>query len=263
MNWTVIPRPKTKNTIWDKPIPNYNVDYSTLVKYFCEPKKKEVISKENTNADAKDDKKAATVKILDDKKQMNLSISLNKFRISPEELKGILENLEEDKINLEEIQKLIDLGPTEEEVAKLKEYKGDLNLISLGERYCYVLANINRFQIILDAMKFKKIIGENKKEIVEKLNLIKDGLNSIKESKSFEDILKMLLYVGNYLNTDMAKGNAIGVNITVLNMLENIKSNVGEKYTLLEIFVMNIRSKELNLLNFYKDFNDFEPILPV
>ena len=73
----------------------------------------------------------------------------------------------------------------------------------------------------------------------------------------------MILSIGNYLNTDNAKGNAIGINLNVLSMLEIVKSNVEEKYTLLEVLVLNIRTKEQNLLNFYKDFNDFEQVLMV
>lgn len=194
---------------------------------------------------------------------MNLGIALNKFRLSQDELKNILQNLEDEKINSDEIEKLLELGPTDEEIIKLKEYKGDTSLISSGERYCYVLANVNRFQVILEAMKFKKRLEMDKNEILKKLNLILESLNSIKDSKNFEIILKMILSIGNYLNTDNAKGNAIGINLNVLNMLEIVKSNVAEKYTLLEVLVLNIRTKEQNLLNFYKDFNDFEQVLMV
>ena len=112
-------------------------------------------------------------------------------------------------------------------------------------------------------MKFKKKLENDKMEQKKKINLIIDSLNSIKESKNFENILKMILFMGNYLNTDMAKGNALGININVINMLENVKSNTEEKYTLLEVLVINIRTKEKNLMNFYKDFSDFDQVLMV
>ncbi len=194
---------------------------------------------------------------------MNLGIALNKFRFTPDDVKSILENLDDDKITLEEIQKIIDLSPNEEEVIKLKEYTGDLSLISLGERYCYLIANFNRSKLILEAMKFKKKICVEKKDIIYKYNIIKDGLLSVKESKNFEILLKFILYVGNYLNSDMAKGNAFGVNLGILDIVEDMKSNVEEKYTLLEVIVLNIRTKEQSLVAFYKDFNDFEEILQV
>ena len=125
-----------------------DVDYSALTKYFCEPKNKQVIEPKLLEK-LEEDKKNQTVKILDDKKLMNLGIALNKFRLSPDDLKNIIENLYDDKINIEEIEKIIDLSPNDEEVLKLKEYKGDINLISLGERYCHMLAGINKFQVIL------------------------------------------------------------------------------------------------------------------
>ena len=194
---------------------------------------------------------------------MNLGIALNKFRLSPDDIKSILENLDDDKMSSEEIQKIIDLSPTDEEVIKLKEYTGDISLITQGERYCYVIANFNRSKLILDAMKFKKKISVDKKDIIYKYNILKDGLMSVKESKNFENLLKFILYVGNYLNSDMAKGNAVGVNLGILDIVEDMKSNVEEKYSLLEVIVLNIRTKEPNLLGFYKDFNDFEEILQV
>lgn len=267
MNWNLIPKIKTKNTLWEKPLPTFNVDYSVITKYFCEPKKK----RGGGGADASqaapesEEKKGKTeaIKLLDDKKSMNLGIALNKFRLSPDDIKSILENLEDDKISLDEIQKIIDLSPTEEEVEKLREYKGDINLISLGERYCYVIANFNRSKLILESMKFKKKINADKKDIIYKYNLIKEGLLSVKESKNFENLLKFILYVGNYLNSDMSKGNAAGVNLGILDIVEDMKSNVEEKYSLLEVIVLNIRTKEQSLLGFYKDFNDFEEILQV
>ncbi len=194
---------------------------------------------------------------------MNLGIALNKFRLSPEEVKSIVENLDDEKLNLDEIQKLIELSPNDDEVSKLREYKGEINMITTGERYCYYLANINRFQIILDNMKFKKMIINDKKEISGKLNMIKDALNSIRESKNFENVLKIILYVGNYLNSDMSKGNACGVNMNILFIIDDMKSNLEQKYSLLEVIVLNIRTKEQHLLNFYKDFNDLEQTLAV
>lgn len=194
---------------------------------------------------------------------MNLNIVFSKFRISPEELKKILEDLDDEKISLEEISKILDNGPNDEEVKKLKEYSGDPSLISTGEKYCYILATVNRAMVIMDAMKFKKTIVEDKKDIVSKFSMVLEAYISIKDSKSFEDILKMILNIGNYLNTGMAKGNALGVGLSVLNTLNDMKSNMKEKYTLMEVLVLNIRSKEPRLMGFFKDFNDFEQIINV
>jgi len=194
---------------------------------------------------------------------MNLNIVFSKFRISPDELKKILEDLDDEKISIEEISKILDNGPNDEEVRKLKEYSGDPNLISTGEKYCYILATVNRAMVIMDAMKFKKTIVEDKKDIVSKFAMVIEAFSSIKDSKGFEDILKMILTIGNYLNTGMAKGNAIGIGLSVLNTLNEMKSNMKEKYSLMEVLVLNIRSKEQRLMSFFKDFNDFEPIINV
>jgi hypothetical protein len=194
---------------------------------------------------------------------MNLNIVFSKFRIAPDDLKKILEDLEDEKITLEEICKIIDNAPNDDEIKKLKEFTGDTNLISTGEKYCYILATVNRAMAIIDAMKFKKQVIEDKKDIIDKFTMVIEAYSSIMDSKGFEDILKMILSIGNYLNSGMAKGNAIGVNLSVLNTLNETKSNMKEKYSLMEVLVLNIRSKEQRLIGFFKDFNEFEPLINV
>jgi hypothetical protein len=194
---------------------------------------------------------------------MSLNIVFSKFRITPDELKKILEDLDDEKITLEEICKIIDNAPNEEEIKKLKDYSGDTNLISNGEKYCYVLATVNRAMVIIDAMRFKKKIIDDKKDIIDKFSMIIEAYSSIMDSKSFEDVLKMILSIGNYLNTGMSKGNATGVNLSVLNTLNETKSNMKEKYSLMEVLVLNIRSKEQRLIGFFKDFTEFGQIINV
>jgi hypothetical protein len=194
---------------------------------------------------------------------MNLNIVFSKFRISPDDFKKILEDLDDEKISLEEISKILDNAPNEEEIKKLREFPGDPNLISSGEKYCFIIATVNRAMVILDAMKFKKKIVGDAKDLINKFSMVIDAYLSIKDSKSFEDVLKMILAIGNYLNTGMAKGNANGINLNVLSILSEMKSNTKEKYSLMEVLVLIIRTKEQRLMGFYKDFTEFEQILNV
>jgi hypothetical protein len=194
---------------------------------------------------------------------MNLNIVFSKFRISPDEFKRIIEDLDDEKISLEEISKILENAPNEEEIKKLQEFSGDPNLISTGEKYCFILATINRAMVIIDAMKFKKKIVDDAKDLIGKFTMVIDAFLSIRESKSFEDVLKMILSIGNYLNTGMAKGNAIGINLGVLGLLSEMKSNMKEKYSLIEVLVLIIRTKEQRLMGFFKDFSEFEQIINV
>lgn len=262
--WNMIPKNKLQSTFWIKEKLETKVDYDNLCKYFCEPKKKAEDKK--TGGDSKQESTApvnTVVKILDDKRLMNLAIALSKVAITNENLKNALENFEEEKLTLEMIDKIISLAPNSEEIEKLRDYKGDTNLISNGEKFCMALMSVNRFMSRLECIKYKKIINAEKDEIVNKIKVLREGIISIKGSKNFKSVLKCIITIGNYLNSDTAKGNAQGVSINTLAMLEGVKGIGKEKYTLLDFLVINIKSKEPSLINFYKDFSNLEEVLGV
>jgi hypothetical protein len=262
--WNMIPKNKLQPTFWIKEKLDAKVDYENLCKYFCEPKKKAEDKK--PGADAKQETTApvnTVVKILDDKRLMNLAIALSKVAITNDNLKDALENFEEEKLTLEMIDKIISLAPNSEEIEKLRDYKGDINVLSNGERFCMALMNVNRFLSRLECIKYKKMIDAEKEEILNKIKVLREGIISIKGSKNFKNVLKCILVIGNYLNSDTAKGNAQGVSVNTLAMLEGVKGIGKEKYTLLDFLVINIKAKEPSLINFYKDFSNLEEVLAV
>jgi hypothetical protein len=69
--------------------------------------------------------------------------------------------------------------------------------------------------------------------------------------------------MGNYLNADSVQGNQPGFLIGTLALLDNVKGIGMEKYTLMDFVVSNVKAKEPNLINFYKDFEDLESVLQI
>jgi hypothetical protein len=194
---------------------------------------------------------------------MNLGIVLSKVTFTNGELKRIIENFEYKTISLDMLDKVIQMVPNSEEIEKLKSFTGDPSLISNGENFCLMLLSIKSFANKLQFIRYKKVIEVDKDEIISRLKTIQDACSSIKESQHFLSLLKLILYIGNYLNTDSAQGNAYGFNISSLNLLDGVKGIGKDKYTLLDFLVVNIKTKEPNLLNFYKDFSSLEEVLQI
>jgi len=68
----------------------------------------------------------------------------------------------------------------------------------------------------------------------------------------FLSILKLVLKIGNYLNAGTSRGNCPGYMINSLLILDTVKGK--DKQTLLDFIIKNVKTKEPQLLYFYKDF---------
>jgi hypothetical protein len=257
----MVPKNKISDSFWIKKKLEAKCDYDGLCKFFCEPKKKEI--KSITDDKSKKTDTVQSIKILDDKRLMNLGIVLSKVNFSNDELKQIIENFSYDVINLDMLEKVISMAPNSEEIDKLKTYTGDTSLISHGENFCLMLMSIKFFMNKLTFIKLRKTIQIEKTEIIGRLETLKDACISIKESQAFMNILKLILLMGNYLNADSPQGNASGFLLGTLALLESVKSNGKEKYTLLDFLVLNVKSKDNGLITFYKDFEDLDKALQI
>jgi dishevelled associated activator of morphogenesis len=248
-------------TFWITKKLKVTCDYENLCKNFCEPKKKDL--KAADTGTKKTDAPQQIIKILDDKRLMNLGIVLSKVTFTNGELKRVIENFEYKTISLDMLDKVIQMAPNAEEIDKLKAFTGDTSLISNGENFCLMLLSIKYFANKLQFIKYKKIVEIDKDEIVGRLKTINEACSSIKDSQHFLSLLKLVLYIGNYLNADSAQGNAYGFNISSLNLLDGVKGVGKDKYTLLDFLVVNVKTKEPGLLNFFKDFNSLEEVLQI
>ena len=63
----------------------------------------------------------------------------------------------------------------------------------------------------------------------------------------------MILKIGNYLNAGSNKGNAQGILLNSLGLLEGVKGK--EKMNLLDFLIINLKNKEPLALNFPKNLS--------
>ena len=158
----MVPKNKIADSFWNKKKLEAKCDYEGLCKYFCDLKKKEV--KSVTDDKSKKADTVQSIKILDDKRLMNLGIVLSKVSFSNDELKQLIETFNYEVINLDMLEKVISMAPNSEEIDKLKSFTGDTSLISHGENFCLMLMSIKFFMNKLTFIKLKKTIQTDKEE---------------------------------------------------------------------------------------------------
>ena len=257
--WSPIKANTYKGSFWnemqekqDKEKVKNIVDYELLEQMFCEAKQDRNKNKDNNSNQVK----TGVVKLLDDKKLMNIQISLSKVEFTQEKIKDILTTYDQDNIfDIDTIETIISLYPTDEETNLLKNYTGDVSALSPPEQFCYMLISIDNCIKILNFLKFKKNLINDVRVILISIRILSETLKSINNSMKFKQVLFTIRQIGNYLNHGTANGKALGFSITSLDKLDNIKSYNKDKSSLFDFVVMNIKKKEPELIAFYNEFN--------
>ena len=257
--WSPIKANTYKGSFWnemqekqDKEKVKNIVDYELLEQMFCEAKQDRNKNKDNNSNQVK----TGVVKLLDDKKLMNIQISLSKVEFTQEKIKDILTTYDQDNIfDIDTIETIISLYPTDEETNLLKNYTGDVSALSPPEQFCYMLISIDNCIKILNFLKFKKNLVNDVRVILISIRILSETLKSINNSMKFKQVLFTIRQIGNYLNHGTANGKALGFSITSLDKLDNIKSYNKDKSSLFDFVVMNIKKKEPELIAFYNEFN--------
>ena len=257
--WSPIKANTYKGSFWnemqekqDKEKVKNIVDYELLEQMFCEAKQDSNKNKNNNSNQVK----TGVVKLLDDKKLMNIQISLSKVEFTQEKIKDILTTYDQDNIfDIDTIETIISLYPTDEETNLLKNYTGDVSALSPPEQFCYMLISIDNCIKILNFLKFQKNLVNDVRVILISIRILSETLKSINNSMKFKQVLFTIRQIGNYLNHGTANGKALGFSITSLDKLDNIKSYNKDKSSLFDFVVMNIKKKEPELIAFYNEFN--------
>ena len=257
--WSPIKANTYKGSFWnemqekqDKEKVKNIVDYELLEQMFCEAKQDRNKNKDNNSNQVK----TGVVKLLDDKKLMNIQISLSKVEFTQEKMKDILTTYDQDNIfDIDTIETIISLYPTDEETNLLKNYTGDVSALSPPEQFCYMLISIDNCIKILNFLKFRKNLVNDVRVILISIRILSETLKSINNSMKFKQVLFTIRQIGNYLNHGTANGKALGFSITSLDKLDNIKSYNKDKSSLFDFVVMNIKKKEPELIAFYNEFN--------
>ena len=122
------------------------------------------------------------------------------------------------------------------------------------EKFMKMLIEIENCKKILLYLQYKKSLSSEVGNILNKIRILQECVISINQSNEFKSVLFIIRQIGNYLNFGTMNGKALGFSVFSLDKIDGIKSFNKEKTSLLEFLVLNIKSKNNQLINFYKEF---------
>ncbi|XP_046808101.1 uncharacterized protein LOC111681359 isoform X5 [Lucilia cuprina] len=209
-------------TIWDE-LPAANVDTQKLEHLF-ESRAKDLMTKKQQEMN-----KSKEVIVLDHKRSNAINIAMTKLP-PPRAIKAAILKMDATVVTREGIDKLLNMLPTDEEKGKIQEAQMANPELPLGsaEQFLLTLASISELAARLRLWAFRLDFDNSEKEIAEPLMDLKQGIEILKNNRTFKCILSTLLSVGIFLNGAPVKG----FQIEYLSKVPEVKDTV-HKHSLL------------------------------
>lgn len=169
--------------------------------------------------------KIETKKFLDPKRTQEVSIIVTKLP-GPEDVNRALITLDQSFLNSDQIEGLLKILITKEELNMYKSMGEDGNW-DKGEKYLIKINDIPNHQVKLKIWSLTNKFEEKLPGLTESLEHMVNACNEIKNNKYFKLILSIILGLGNILNGGSSRGQADGFSLDLLNKLPGIKDNLG------------------------------------
>ncbi|CAM4599482.1 unnamed protein product [Lepidochelys olivacea] len=177
-------------------------------------------------------KKVKELKVLDSKSAQNLSIFLGSFRMPYEEIKNVIMEVNEAVLTESMVQNLIKQMPEPEQLKMLSELRDEYNELAESEQFGVVISSVSCLRPRLNAILFKLQFNEQVENIKPEIVSVTAACEEVRKSKSFSNLLEIILLVGNFMNAGSRNAGAFGFNISFLCKLRDTKST-DQKLTLL------------------------------
>ncbi|XP_042492688.1 formin-like protein 8 [Macadamia integrifolia] len=180
----------------------------------------------------------AQVFILDPRKSQNIAIVLKSLAISRREIHDVL--LEGGDLDIEFLEKLSKIAPTDEEETKILEFSGDPTKLADAESFLYqILKSIPSAFARLDALLFRSNYDHEILQFKESIQTLESACKELRTRGLFMKLLEAILKAGNRMNAGTARGDAQAFNLTALRKLSDVKSSDG-KISLLHFVVEEV-----------------------
>jgi len=203
--------------------------------------------------------KKPQVCIIDSKKAYNINIALlAKLKRTPfEEVRKRILAVDFDFCTEILLRNMVGLAPTPDEMGKLSVFASsageeDLESLSPADRFCLEMMKIDRYKERIQNMLFMRIFPDKQAQLSENMQSVLNASTDLKNSAAFQELLNLILMLGNFLNGSGYQGGAFGIKISSINKLVDTKGS-KENTTLLHFLVDVVESKFPRIYNFLDD----------
>jgi hypothetical protein len=264
LHWTPLSGTDLDNSVW-KANKRDNNSLPAQHPQSCDMTKLvELFQKKPTTCLPLDSKRAAKARstpranLLDITRCNNVAISLKAFKeFSHHDLRDIIAFVDPmQKIRGERIELLCDILPTVSEARKIKAYTGSEDSLVPTEMWFRQIARIQRLERKVQVIRTMEIFVSEAAVLDKKFQLLLEVCNQVMSSEKLQNLLELVLQVGNILNEGTRTGGAAGFKFDSLLKLTQTKSSDG-KTTVLDFVVAGFASNgQRDSLKLSFDFPD-------
>ncbi|ORX99398.1 actin-binding FH2 [Neocallimastix californiae] len=229
LNWTKIPPYLISETIWkdiddtivleelSDELPRFEDIFSAF------QHKKKVVEQTDDQDSQLVKAKPKLVTFLDPKRSQNCCIMLRAVKLDSKQIKQALMTADHHNLSKDIIPELLKFCPTEEEYALVKMYEATDEKFDLAEQFFLDISKIDHYEDRLKALQFKCCFQEYVDDIFTMINWYDSATNDLIKSKNFKNVLKIILALGNYMNSGN-RGGAYGFQISSIAKLVDTKT---------------------------------------
>ncbi|KAJ3112593.1 hypothetical protein HK098_008011, partial [Nowakowskiella sp. JEL0407] len=263
LNWTKLPPLKIKDTIWkdldDEPVHSkLKEEYNTFEDLFAAKETKILREKTTEEAASVESLAPKEITFLDAKRSQNCNIMFKAIRLQAPEIKRALHACDTEVLTQGIVTELLKFIPTEEEILMLKQYENEIENLASAEKFLYELSEISRYGEKLKALHFRTCYDEYVDDADVFITALNGAATDVQTSPKFKELLKIILALGNYMNSG-ARGGAYGFKLGTLLKLVDTKSGLqGRKHTLMHYLSELLERKFPDVVGFEKELSHVE-----
>ena len=162
--------------------------------------------------------------LLDAKREQNVGIAIGRLPVSVDEIHHALLFADFKVLTKDVVIKLVNAAPTPEEQAVCAAYQGDVEHLSKASQFAYKMSDIPGIADRLICCKVITTFDDEIDRLEQTLEIYYSTERMIRENKGLQQLLEIILALGNYLNGDSARGGAWGFRLEFLTKMGNTKS---------------------------------------
>ncbi|GAQ82011.1 RhoA GTPase effector DIA like protein [Klebsormidium nitens] len=174
-------------------------------------------------------RRESVVKLITVTRANNVAIMLTQFKMPAGAVREcILRGAEPSgpgaALSLEKLGLLLQVIPTEDEVALLTRYEGPPSELSAPEQFLATMAQVPRLRNKIQVLIFTRQFGGLVADTAVALRTVRRACAQVRESHLLRRVLAAVLAAGNHLNSGSARGGAAGCTLASLAKLADMKA---------------------------------------
>ncbi|CAI9298304.1 unnamed protein product [Lactuca saligna] len=197
------------------------------------------------------------VQLIEHSRASYCELMLSKVKIPLPDLMEHVLNLDELAMDVDQVDKLIKLCPTKEEMELLKGYKGEPEMLGKCEQFFLELMKVPCSEAKLVVFSYKIQFREQVSELRDSLNILYLSVEQLISSLKLRRVIQTILSLVNAFNQGTTRGAAVGFRLGSLLKLNETCAK-SSKMTLMHYLCKVLADKLPELLDFSKELGSLE-----